>query len=377
MVWKKSFLILIALLIATNCYAASKTFIDGGVDHNWSTAGNWSPVASVPASGDDVILNASSPNCVVNANTNNLNSFDMTGYAGTLSGSSYIGVYGSAGNTTVCKFAGTVTWTGSLYLNPVSTATINLTNGGTTTVNGFTINGAGIVNVLDAISLGATKSIVLTLGTLHIDGASDNLGLIHNIGSLIYSTGSCNLYLGNSTCNMNRTNGSPWSVASGLTLYAGNSTINYTAGGVSTKNFSGGGLVYNNFSITGGGTGIINFLDGNTFNVFTINAPKTVSFKEGLTQTFTSFIATGTSSNKITILSETNGQQHTLSQSSGTVSCDWLILRDSAATGGASWYAGANSTQPNDNNSGWVFTAPQRAGCMQGRMQGSLQGCIR
>jgi hypothetical protein len=64
----------------------------------------------------------------------------------------------------------------------------------------------------------------------------------------------------------------------------------------------------------------------------------------------------GTAGNLITIDSVT-AASHTLSKASGTVSSDYLSISRSTATGGASWYAGANSTN-GGNNSGWVFTAP-------------------
>lgn len=49
------------------------------------------------------------------------------------------------------------------------------------------------------------------------------------------------------------------------------------------------------------------------------------------------------------------GGQATLSKSSGIVSCDYLSLKDSVATGGATWYAGSHSTNVS-GNSGWIFT---------------------
>ena len=54
------------------------------------------------------------------------------------------------------------------------------------------------------------------------------------------------------------------------------------------------------------------------------------------------------------------GTQATLSKSSGTVSVDYLSIGNSIATGGATWYAGANSVDVG-NNTGWIFTAPPTA----------------
>ena len=56
----------------------------------------------------------------------------------------------------------------------------------------------------------------------------------------------------------------------------------------------------------------------------------------------------------ITINSSITDTQHTLSKASGTVDCDYLSLRDSNATGGATWNPGTNSTDV-ANNDGWVF----------------------
>jgi hypothetical protein len=101
---------------------------------------------------------------------------------------------------------------------------------------------------------------------------------------------------------------------------------------------------------------VVTFLGSNTFNAFTINAPKTVTFTVSTTQTISSFVATGSSGNVITINTTSAGTAATLSKSSGIVSCDWLSLKDSTATGGATFYAGANSTNVS-GNTGWTFSA--------------------
>jgi hypothetical protein len=62
----------------------------------------------------------------------------------------------------------------------------------------------------------------------------------------------------------------------------------------------------------------------------------------------------------MTIVSNSAGNTNTLSIASGIVSCDFVSLKDSAAGGGASFYAGNHSTSVS-GNSGWVFTAPPSA----------------
>ena len=75
------------------------------------------------------------------------------------------------------------------------------------------------------------------------------------------------------------------------------------------------------------------------------------------TQTFTAFTLSGILGSLVTINSSTAATQATLSKSSGTVSVNYLSIRDSAATGGAGWYAGTTSTNVS-NNTGWIFAAP-------------------
>ncbi len=128
----------------------------------------------------------------------------------------------------------------------------------------------------------------------------------------------------------------------------------------STINFDGtiGSSVPPSIIINGTSTGSTVFSAPNTFADLTINAANSIIFPSSLTQIITGeFTCAGSSGNIITIHSSINGVQHTLSKSSGTVTCDYLDLQDSNATGGATWYAGPNSITNPDNNTGWIFTA--------------------
>lgn len=60
------------------------------------------------------------------------------------------------------------------------------------------------------------------------------------------------------------------------------------------------------------------------------------------------------------IQSSVSGSRATLSQASGTVAGDYLYLKDSLASGGATFYAGSHSTDVS-NNSGWLFTDPPKS----------------
>src|SRR3990167_5310137 len=215
---------------------ASKTFINGGVDNNWSTAGNWSPVASVPASGDDVFFNASSPNCVVDAASASLKSLDMNGYLGTLSGSANIFVVAAASTTVVCRFGGTITWTGILSLRPNSTAgIISLTTGGKTLASVSLNTNAGTVNLLDDMT--TTGSWTVTAGTFNAVGRTINCGVWQFSGVTARA-----IDITNSTININSTgtvvNGA---TTTNLTLTAAGTTVNITntSSTAKTLNLSG------------------------------------------------------------------------------------------------------------------------------------------
>lgn len=58
---------------------------------------------------------------------------------------------------------------------------------------------------------------------------------------------------------------------------------------------------------------------------------------------------------RISLVSSSGSVAATLSKASGVVSCNYMSIQNSTATGGASWYAGANSVNVS-NNTGWIFS---------------------
>ena len=140
-----------------------------------------------------------------------------------------------------------------------------------------------------------------------------------------------------------------FTISSGITIYL-TAAVN--------KNFVGGGGTYPR--LMNGGAGTITISGSNTFDTLTNNvAPSGFKFTAGTTQTVTNFTANGggTGVDLFTLTSTTPGAQYSISKASGTVSVQYLSIRDCDATGGADWYAGALSTDVG-NNTGWIFTAP-------------------
>jgi hypothetical protein len=69
-------------------------------------------------------------------------------------------------------------------------------------------------------------------------------------------------------------------------------------------------------------------------------------------------IITTASPNYVILSSTTAGTQATLSKASGTVSVSYVKIKDSIATGGATWLAQTtNGNIDNGNNTGWIFGA--------------------
>jgi len=91
--------------------------------------------------------------------------------------------------------------------------------------------------------------------------------------------------------------------------------------------------------------------------VVTAGVACALKLTSGITVTATSFTLTGSAGFLASISAVTAGSRATLTKADGRVSSDYLSIQDIAATGGVTWYAGANSTSVS-NNTGWTFTAP-------------------
>ena len=143
---------------------------------------------------------------------------------------------------------------------------------------------------------------------------------------------------------------------SGGSIMAGGYKIESTS---MMRNFEGGGKTYNNFWGNGATDNAKYYILGsNTFNDFKISNPQhEIHFENGKTTTVTTFTVSGIiGAGKTMLIDSVDGiNQFTLSKSSGVVSCDYLDISNSNATGGAKWYTGKHSNNTT-NNSGWIFS---------------------
>lgn len=212
---------------------------------------------------------------------------------------------------------------------------------------------SGVFQLLDDFNSTDTSSgFALFLVSGELDANDFNVTTPKFFGS---GTVLRTIRMGSGTWNLTGT-GTVWDISTNtnLTIVPETSTIVVSNTSSSNKTFAGAGKTYNNITVSGGGSGTFILTGANTFNTFTLNAPKTVTLPASTTQIISSFVAYGTSGNLITIQSSSSGSQATLSQVSGIVSCNYLSLKDNNVTGGASWYAGSSSINVS-NNSGWQF----------------------
>ena len=347
-------------------FSAAKTvYYASAVTNNWAigSQGAWSatsggsgnntqfplaqdtavfPAATYPASGSTITINANYNIGTIDMSLRTTNTMTLA------TGTTNPFIYGNWINGTGITLSGTfgMTFAGR-------TAQIITSAGISFTQSIITNSPSGSVTLQDALTQSSTVVNTLTNGTLDLNGKTLTVGtrfqtfsgtknLTFNGGTLVCPTASINSFDNANPTNFTTTAGT------------GTGTISMTA--ATAKTFVGGGSTFN-CTLNQGGAGALTITGSNTFgNITNTVQPASVLFTAATTNTFTNFSLSGTAGNLITIGSVT-AASHTLSKASGTVSSDFLSISRSTATGGAGWYAGANSTN-GGNNTGWIFTAP-------------------
>jgi hypothetical protein len=275
---------------------------------------------------------------------------DFTGYSGTLS---FIGSAVIYGNLTLSSGmslpASTNTWRFG-----ATSGTKTITSNGKTMDFPVNFNGVGGTwQLQDALTLGSTRRVTFTNGTVDLNGFT----LTSGTGST--ASGTKNITFNGGTLLLSGSGVTAWNNAqpSNFTTTAGTGTGAISMTSASAKTFVGGGSTYN-CNLNQGGAGNLTITGSNTFNDITNSVqPATILFTAGTTQTVSDFTLSGTAGNLI-IIDSTTASQFTLSKASGTVSVSFVDVRDSNATGGSSWQAfTANGNVNGGNNTGWTFSA--------------------
>jgi len=258
-------------------------------------------------------------------------------------------VYGSWKNGTGVTLSGTtlITFFGR-------TPTQIIQSNGVTFTQPITINNVtGTVQLQDALTQSSTVATTLTTGTIDLNGKTWTVGT-----RLTTATGTKNLTFNGGTLICPAANATSFNnaVPTGFTTTAGTGTGVISMTAATAKTFVGGGSTFN-CTLQNSGAGALTVSGSNTFTTISNSVqPTTFTFTSGTTQTLTNWSVNGTAGNLVTIGASTTSAA-TLSKASGTVSSDYLSISYSTASGGATWYAGVNSTN-GGNNTGWTFTAP-------------------
>jgi hypothetical protein len=299
------------------------------------------------------------------AASSRVRNLNFTGFAGTFV-STGISIYGDLNLGSTANFTATLAWT----FTSTSATTRTITSNGITLDRPLTFNGVnGKWQLIDPLMMGSARTLTQNNGTLDLNGKTLTVGTRYTTGTgtkvLTFNGGTLICPNGNTTSFNN-------AVPTGFSTVA-TGTISMTA--ATAKTFVGGGSTFN-CTVSNGGAGLLTISGNNTISTVTTASgsvaitgsntittisnsaqPVTFTFTASTTQTITNWNVNGTAGNLVTIVSSAAGTPASLSKSSGTVSADYLSIKDSTATGGAVWYAGANSTNVS-GNSGWIFTAP-------------------
>ena len=255
------------------------------------------------------------------------------------------------GTTTYTQAASTINITGNITLASGGTytaLTISMTGTGTIyntgkTITAVTVNTTGTATLSAALTM--SGALTLTQGTLLCPYAITS-GSFASAGALTKTMTGTNI-----TYTVSGAGATAFSnTGTGLTMTG--LTISMT--NAAAKTFAGGGGTYP--VLNQGGAGALTISGSNTFDNFTnTTQPATITTTAATTQTFNNFSLAGIAGSLITLNSSTATTAYTFTKPSGIVYGSYLSITDSAATGGATWYAGPTSTSVS-NNTGWVFT---------------------
>jgi hypothetical protein len=276
---------------------------------------------------------------------------NFTGFAGSLGANTSATIYGDLTLSSTITVSTTSVWT----FASTSATTRVITTNATTIGRPITFNGVGgSWRLADALLMGTARALTHTNGTIDLNGKTLTVGTRYTT-----ATGTKNLTFNGGTLVCPAASAISFNNAqpTNYTTTAGTGTGKISMTAATAKTFDGGGSTFN-CTLSNDGAGALTISGANTFtNIANGVQPTSFVFPIATTQTVTNWNVSGTAGNLVTITSGTAGTAATLSKASGTVSSDYLSLKDSTATGGAAWYAGANSTNVS-GNLGWIFTAP-------------------
>lgn len=330
----------------------------------WNSASTWEP-EQVPTAADDCILNSASGNITIELEAK-CRSLNCTGYTGTLTQSNVTLKIGDAtageGNIAL-KFVAGMTYSpgaGAANITFLSTSATEQTidfAGKITRQVAWEANGKWKM----VGSHSSTAVVKTTTGYVDFNGQTLNWSRFESTiaATRTIKIDNCTIVLSGSSASV-----PIWNLnTEKLTFSASGSTLTISDTSATEKKLTLGGATYGTIKIEPGGTGPVKLglTSNNTIKrLEVVGGPKTIVLGSGKTQTVEELFATGSAGNLITIEASESGVRSILKKTTGTVSLDYLKLKDSEVGGGAEWFAGGHSENVS-NNSGWVFSAPESA----------------
>jgi hypothetical protein len=273
---------------------------------------------------------------------------DCTGSTVSLGVASSLALYGNlilTNNTQANGFTLTIAGT---------SGTQTITSNGYTIDNPININGVGgTLQLVDALTIGSTRTLSLTNGTFNSNAKSVTCGAFSannsNTKTLTLTNTTFTVTNGTSTSGfLVGSTGTTWNVTGSNIVFTTSSASNFYGG-------TGASVTYPQVTLSGTGQLIIGNGTNNPVSITTLantTQPCTVSLlSTSGTLTVTNFNLSGTAGNLVTFNSSVAGTARTISKTSGTVNALYLNVQDSTASGGAKWYA--NSSNDLGNNTGW------------------------
>lgn len=372
------------------CGAGSSQCFVVAAGGNSGTAATWSATSggatcsgttcpTGPSSTDSVCLDSAAGTLTINAALT-IASFDQSGTCTGGSGTAYAHTSTVSGDQTI-TISGTVFKLVASGLTAVTTTQpqVNFTSSSTTALTsagnafgGLTVNGTGGVQLQDALSCvqystTLNSTLQLTAGTFDGNGKA-----VTNCFLSIAGAGTKTFSPGTATWTWNGNNSGIGAVSIGgssNTLNTTNWSIDFkdtaTGTGTDNLNFPNSGFSLAGITLRTGGAGRAYAINGNITITATLAFTGTgiyLCLPAGYTLTANGATITlnGTSGNFNFINTDADQGAGTLSVSSGTVTCNWCILRGFKGSGGATFNA-ANSIDQGQNT-GWTITAPSFGG---------------
>jgi len=232
------------------------------------------------------------------AGPSNFKNVDFTGFSGTYSNNTRT-MYGNltlSSGMTLGAGTGITTFAGTASTQLIKSV-------GKTIDNPITFSGSAGYQLVDGLSIGATRTVTHTAGTFNSNNKSVSIGTYSSTGSSART-----ISFSGSTWSVSAAT-SPWTVSGSNFTTTGIGKISLTS--TSAKTFAGGGFYYP--TINQGGTGTLTLTGANTFsNITNTVSPTTIIFPASTTTTFSDFNLNGMENKLVTIRSSIAGTKFTL-----------------------------------------------------------------